>query len=263
MTCGGNMRRNAALLLVVLHGILITGCATTGEPQPSHKALEKASETNTQIGIRYLEQGDLQHAVQKLEKALKQNSRNADAHMTLGVVYEQLDETDQAREHYRRAVELQPKNSAALNNYGRFLCEHGDYDRAERYFQRSAGNPTYETPQVPLANAGICALKHGDSTLAEDFFLRSLKYESRFPTALIYMAQLRFQSKHFLSARGFYQRYLAVAQQTPATLWLGIRLEHELGDKDAVASYKLLLKRKFPDSTQTRRLLEWEDHGKL
>ncbi|HET8701992.1 MAG TPA: type IV pilus biogenesis/stability protein PilW, partial [Nitrococcus sp.] len=212
---------------------------------------------------RYLEKGDLQQAVRKLEKALAQDPSNADAHMTLGVVYEQLDKIDQARENYWRAVQLQPKNPEALNNYGRFLCQQGDYERAEPYFERSADNPTYETPQVPLVNAGICAVQHGNAKHAEDFFLRALKYDPRFPTALIHMAQLRFDSHHYLSAQGYYQRYLAVAAQSPSTLWLGIRLEHELGNKDAVASYKLLLKGKFPDSTQTRQLLEWEDDGKL
>lgn len=258
------MRRYAAVLLTVCNILLAAGCATTtSEQRLSAGALKKAAEINTQIGIRYLQKGDLQLAVRKLEKALTQDPDNADAHMTLGVVYEQLDKTDEAREHYRRAVKLQPKNPEALNNYGRFLCGHGDYDSAERYFERSAENPTYETPQVPLVNAGICAIQHGDAGHAEDFFLRALKYDQRFPTALIHMAQLRFNGHHFLSAQGYYQRYLAVAAQSPSTLWLGIRLEHELGNKNAVASYKLLLKGKFPDSVQTRQLLEWEDNGKL
>ncbi|MCO6440486.1 MAG: type IV pilus biogenesis/stability protein PilW [Nitrococcus mobilis] len=257
------MRRYATALLTVCHILLAAGCATDSEPRPSTEALRKASEINTQIGIRYLQTGELQQAVRKLEKALKQDAGNADAHMTLGVVYERLDEAEQARAHYRRAIELQPRNSSALNNYGRFLCEHGEYDRAERLFLRSAENPTYESPQVPLANAGVCAILQGDTARAEDFFLRALKYEPRFPSALAHMAQLRFDGQHFLSARGYYQRYLAVAPQSASTLWLGIRLEHALGNEDAVASYKLLLKRKFPDSIQTRQLLEWEDDGRL
>lgn len=259
------MRRYTAVLFMVCNLLLAAGCTTTAsEPRPSPAALKKAAETNTQIGIRYLQKGDLPQAVRKLEKALTQDPSNADAHMTLGVVYERLDKTDRAREHYRRAATLQPKNPEALNNYGRFLCQQGDYDQAERYFKRSAESPTYETPQIPLANAGICAIQHGNAGHAEDFFLRALKYDPRFPTALFYMAQLRFNSRHFLSAQGYYQRYrAAVAEQSPSTLWLGIRLEHELGNKDAVASYKLLLKGKFPDSIQTRQLLEWEDNGKL
>lgn len=257
------MRRYAAALIALCSMLWAVGCATNSTQPPSQEALTKASEINTQLGIRYLQKGELQQAVRKLEKALNQNAGNSDAHMTLGVVYEQLDKAELAREHYRRAVELQPHNSSALNNYGRFLCQRGDYDRAERYFSRSAENPTYESPQVPLTNAGVCAIQHGDSGDAENFFLRALKFDPRYPPALRNMAQLRFDDKHFLSAQGYYQRYLAVAPQSASTLWLGIRLAHALGDKDAVASYKLLLQRKFPDSIQTRQLLEWEKDGRL
>ena len=257
------MRRYAAALIALCNMLLAVGCATSQTQPPSQEALTKASGINTQLGIRYLQKGDLQQAVRKLEKALTQDAGNADAHMTLGFVYEQLDKAELAREHYRRAVELQPKNSSALNNYGRFLCQHGDYERAERYFMRAVENPTYATPQVPLANAGVCAIQHGNVGDAENFFLRALKYNPRYAPALRNMAQLRFEGNHFLSAQGYYQRYLAVATQSASTLWLGIRLAHALGDQDAVASYKLLLKRKFPDSIQTRQLLEWEDDGRL
>lgn len=257
------MRRHAAALIALCNMLVAVGCTTSPAQRPSQEALTEASEINTQLGIRYLQKGDPQQAVRKLEKALTQNAGNADAHMMLGVVYEQLDKAEQAREHFRRAVELQPSNSSALNNYGRFLCQRGDYERAERYFTRAAENPTYETPQVPLANAGVCAIQHGDVGDAEKFFLRALKYNPRYPPALRNMAQLRFDGEHFSLAQGYYQRYLAVAPQSPSTLWLGIRLAHALGDKDTVASYKLLLKRKFPDSIQTRQLLEWENDGRL
>jgi type IV pilus assembly protein PilF len=38
-------------------------------------------------------------------------------------------------------------------------------------------------------------------------------------------------------------------------LWLGIRIERLLGDKDAEASYAMLLRRKYPNSEQTKALL--------
>lgn len=256
------MRRYIIVLLCSML-LLVAGCATTAGPAPSTEALKEASDINTQIGIIYLKRGNLELAMRKLKKALRQDAENADAHMTLAVVYEKLDKPALARKHYQRAVNLEPKNSEALNNYGQFLCEQGEYERAQHYFQRAAANPLYETPQVPLANAGICALQQGDRKEAESFFLRALKHAPRFPLALFYMAKLRFNSDQLLSARGYYQRYLAVASQTPETLWLGIRLEQALGNEDAVASYKLLLKHKFPDSKQTRRLLEWENKGKI
>jgi type IV pilus assembly protein PilF len=194
---------------------------------------------------------------------LNENPDLGDAHMAMGVVYERLDDPDKAREHYRRAVELEPDNSSALNNYGRFLCDRGEYDHAEELFKKSAANPLYESPEVPLANAGLCAERAGRHQKAEDYFLKALRSNKRFPVALLNMAELRLDQGEPMSARGYYERYLSAAQQTARSLWLGIRIEHQLENPDAVASYSLLLRQKFPDSAQASELLEWERNGKL
>ena len=70
------------------------------------------------------------------------------------------------------------------------------------------------------------------------------------------MSQLSYDKKNYLSARAYLQRYLAVSRHSAASLWLGIRIENILGDKDALSSYKLSLKNNFPDSTEASRLGE-------
>ena len=72
--------------------------------------------------------------------------------------------------------------------------------------------------------------------------------------ALIQMGQISYDQGNYLSARGYLQRYLEVARHTPASLWLGIRVEKELGDKDTLSSYALLLRNNFPDSDEAALL---------
>ena len=50
------------------------------------------------------------------------------------------------------------------------------------------------------------------------------------------------------------QRYLAVARHSAGSLWLGIRIEQQLGDNDALSSYMLSLKNNFPDSKEAAEL---------
>ena len=51
----------------------------------------------------------------------------------LGDIYSQIKDTVKAIECYERALELDPLNSGALNNYAYFLAQRGeDLDRAER-----------------------------------------------------------------------------------------------------------------------------------
>lgn len=247
--------RTAALAAL----LALAGCATVPENAGDE---EKSARINTQLGIAYMRQNQLEQAHEKLTKALRQDPGLAEAHGAIAVLYERMRELDKAEEHHQRAVDLAPQESATLNNYGRFLCARQKYERADAYFKRAADNPLYRNPEVPLSNAAACALAAGHENKAEQYFLRALQANPRFAPALLKMADLRQSAGHSLSARGFYQRYLAVAPQTPESLWLGIQIERALGDRSAADSYALLLKGKFPDSDEARRLIQAEArHG--
>ena len=56
-----------------------------------------------------------------------------------------------------------------------------------------------------------------------------------------------------------WERYLELADHTAKTLWLGIRVERDLGDRNTASSYAMLLKANYPDSRETRLLLESGD----
>ncbi|PWG64058.1 type IV pilus biogenesis/stability protein PilW [Sediminicurvatus halobius] len=256
------MRRLAPLVLVLL--ALLAGCATTGNPTMTSEQAARASEANTQLAIRYLQQGNLQEALRKAQKAVEQDGDSSPAHMVTAEIYNQLDEADQARRYYQQAVRLDPENGAALNNFGRFLCARGERERAQELFERAADNPLYERPEVPLTNAGRCALQDGQKAEAEDYFRAALQRNPRFPTALLNLAALRLDDGDSLSARAFYERYLdAVNRQTPESLWVGIRLAAATDDRDRLASYSLLLRQRYPESEEAARLLEWERNGRL
>jgi type IV pilus assembly protein PilF len=244
-------------LLSLLMLLALAGCATTsqnGEQSPE----QKAARVNTQLGISYLRENQLEQAMDRLTKAVRQDPEYAEAHSVLAVLYHRLGEHDKAAQYYRRSVDLAPQDSAVLNNYGQFLCERGKIKEAEEQLARAVDNPLYRNPELPLTNAGTCLLRAGQKERAEQYFLRALQANPKFPLALFRMAQLRHEAGESMSARGFYQRYLAVAPQSPESLWLGIQIERVLGDMSAVGSYSLLLKGKFPDSEETRKLIASE-----
>jgi len=236
--------------------LALAGCATV--PSAEQTAEQKAARANTRLGAAYLRQGQYEQALDRLTKAVRQDPGYAEGHSVLAVLYERLGQHADAARHYRRSVELAPQESSLLNNYGQFLCERGRLDEAEQYLRRAADNLLYRTPEVPLTNAGICMLRAGREQAAEDYLLQALRANPSFARALLPMAELRYRAGEPLSARGFYQRYLAVAPQTPESLWLGIQIERALGDLDAAGSYSLLLKGRFPDSPQAQKLIESE-----
>ncbi len=236
------------LLCAVLAGCQSTGSDNRKSPSPEDRA--KLADINTQLAIQYIRDGDNALALQKLEKAVEANPKSVSAHTTLGLLHARLGQNEQAEEHYRTALAIDPTDPPTLNNYGQFLCQQKRYADGQAKFADALKNPLNRAPETAHTNAGTCAMQAQDPAAAEQHFRAALQIAPQFAPALLPMAQLSFDQANYLSARGYFQRFLAVAPQTARTLWLGIRIERALDDQDTVASYAIQLKNKYPDSEE-------------
>jgi type IV pilus assembly protein PilF len=248
------VRRAWPVLLVTL---ALAACGPSsgggGNIRPSATTNEAAA-ANLKLAIEYMQQRQYENALQKLERARQADPDYALTYNTYGVLYQTLGDNARAEQNFKKALSLGGDDSATLNNYGRFLCQQGRIEEAEKVFLRAAANPLYDTPQVPITNAGTCMLGAKRTADAEKYFRRALELDPRMAPALLHMSRLSFDQGEALRARGYLQRYVEVAPHTAETLWLGIQIEQALDDRDAVASYTLLLRNRFPDSEQARKL---------
>jgi type IV pilus assembly protein PilF len=254
-----------AALLVLMAWLILSGCQSnsvrtesrggdnTGELGSPVKRVSPAN-VYVELGTAYLAEDNLGEAFKNARKAVLVDDDLASAHNLLGVVHQRLGQRAKAGEHFRRAVKLDPRNPYALNALGSFLCGEEQYEEADGYFQRALENPLYPTPWIASHNAGQCAERAGQLSSAEDHYRRALRSNPRFAPSLLRMAQLSFDTDNYLSARAYLQRYAQVARHTAESLWLGLRTERQLGDKDQVASYRLKLRANFPDSEQAKFL---------
>lgn len=251
------MRRLCGLLAVAILGVLV-GCQTTDGTAARVEDVkpDDAAQINTKLGVAYMQRGDLETAMVKLRKAVEQDPRSPQAHYALALLYTKLDETAAAEKHFRRAVSLDPLYSDAQNAYAAFLCKEGKYDQAEKHFQAALSNPLYKARQTVMINAGECAYRAGNLQRAEEYTREVLQLNANNPRALLLMTRISYDSQRDLMARAYLQRYHDLTRPTPESLWVGIQLERRLGDKNAEASYALLLRSEFPDSDEARKLLE-------
>ncbi len=67
----------------------------------------------------------------ELLKLLEKGPDNALLRLGIGSAYLKMDEIDQALVHLAKAVELDPRYSAAWKLYGKALLQNGDVDHAE------------------------------------------------------------------------------------------------------------------------------------
>jgi len=250
-------------LIAVLAAIAFVagGCVTQttkGRKQPKEKP-EEAAEINVDLGVSYLRQGDLRSAQAKLEKAIELDPSNVTAQRALGLVYERLGDIPGAERHYRKAVSIAPGDPEALNSLGAFLCRD-DKSRAEalRMFDRAIAVPqskNFSDKAMLNTNAGVCA-KNESLERAENYLRRALAFDPEFPDALLQLADVAYQRENFLQARAFLQRYSTIASSSPELLWLSFRVETAMGDMKAADAAARALRQDFPESVETRRLLE-------
>jgi len=244
-------------LLPVCLVLTLCACApqNTQRTSPNSSANNrKIAEINTQIAIEHLKEKDYALALAKLDKAIASDSNYPEAYNARGIVYSQIGENDKADTNFQRSLRIASNNPLALNNYGQFLCQNGKVEKAQEMFKRATDNPLYKTPEIALSNAGTCALNNKDTEQAEAFFRQALENNPRVPVALLQMASIMYGSERYLPARAYIQRYSEIARHVPRSLWLGVQIEKQLGDRDAEASYALALEKNFPDSKEAGRL---------
>ncbi len=255
------MQRFLSWTLVASALLLLSACESPGPRDsigPSPQTVNRNAELQTRLGMGYLREGKYELAWQRLNKALDADPRYSTAHNAMALLYERIGQAEKARTHYSAAIKHNPSDSSAHTNYGSFLCRQGELEAAEEQFQLAIGNALYETPEIPYANLGLCMSQVGRRDDAEKYLRRALELNPRIPGALIAMSDLSLQKGEQLSARAYMQRYAEVAPHSPRTLWLGIQIERALGDRDTAASYAMRLKNQYPDSNETRLLLESE-----
>ena len=241
--------------------ILISACAAVGQNNTggtsdiyNETALTARARAHTDLGAAYLQQGKFEIALSEFTEAIQIDPSYALAYNGMGLVRAALGEDALADANYKKSIELQPNNSESHNNYGSFLCSRKRYDESIGHFLTAVKNPLYGTPNLAYANAGICSVRKNDNKNAEIYLNKALQIEPLTHSAATQLAEIQFNRGDAISAQKTLQNAL-IANPSPETLWLGIKVARALDDKDSASSYALQLRQQYPNSEQTRLLL--------
>jgi len=220
---------------------------------------DSSSEINARLGLAYMQQGNYEIALEKLQRALEQDPEQVSAHHYIAELYRLLKSPDDAQVHFDAALKLTPKDFELHNNYGVFLCEQEDYIAAEKSFLMAVSTaPVYKPRHEFYENLAQCMMRKPDYVAAEKYFRIVLEADPGMPVTLYQMARLTFDSGKYFRARAFFQRFSEVSEQTAESLWLGIQIERKLGDEKVAREYARQLKTNFPLADETVTLMESE-----
>jgi type IV pilus assembly protein PilF len=247
-----NRFRTACLGLVLA---ALAACVSSGGSVSDPASGNEAAIANMNLGAGYLRQGNTELAIERLQRALAQDPRLVQAHTTIAIAYNQIGNFEEAENHFRRATQLEPDDGSAANAYAAFLCERGNrWADAQPYFRRAAEDDTYDTPEVALTNAGLCARDAGDLAAAEENFRAALMRNPRYPDALLNMLELTAQRGDNLQARAFVQRYLDVRPATAPVLLICVNVERALNNAAGADRCAAQLRSGFPGSPELSQL---------
>jgi len=247
--------------------VAIAGCTATGSAPgegaqqavsaqaPANEAQQRAK-VHVELGSLYLIDGRPAVALEEARIALSADSGYAPAYNLLGLTHMMMGEPKLSEENFDRALRIAPGDPEINNNFGWFLCQSGREQRSIAFFDAAARNPLYVSPGKPLTNAGICSVKLNDDKRAEDYLLRALRLSPTNTLALYWLADLAYRQGRYMEARQWSMDIEKNAEPSSELLWLALRIERKLGNREAEARHASQLRRRFANSPEARLLIQ-------
>jgi len=250
----------AALILTpMLLALALGGCVSSG-PSVTDKQKNDAATYNTQLGIAYLRQGDINSAKDKLDRALQENPNNPAVHSARAMLFDRMRLPAQADSEFQEALHLAPQDPDISNNYAVYLCQSGRTDEGVRRFEQVARNALYRTPWVADTNAGVCLRAAKRNADAIRNFKAALQIRPNFSEAAFQLADQQFTDGDLVGARSTVDTFVGAFDPTPDLLFLGVRIARGQGDRVAALLFARRLRLDFPTSVQAKALADL-DHN--
>jgi len=254
--------RNVMWLLACWVVVLLAGCAggsgaagsaagrgdiMTESDEPEGR---KRARLRLELAANYFQQGQTNVALDELKQALTADPTYADAHNLRGLVYMRLNDNAMAEDSFRRAAALNPRDGDVLHNYGWLLCQQGRYSESSAVFARAIATPGYGGQPKTLMTQGICQLRAGQVAEAERSLTQSYELDAGNPLTGYNLASLLFQRGELVRSQFYIRRLNNSNLANAETLWLGIKVERGLGDREAMLQLAGQLSKRFGASRE-------------
>ena len=245
----------AALSVVLVS--LLAGCVSSGDSSSmtTDKGRNEARQAYVQLGLGYLQQGMTEQAKVPLRKALELDKSDPDTNAALALVFQSEMESGLAEQAFRTALDGRPDDARILNNYGSFLFEQQRYQEASAQFQKAAADTLYPERSRVYENLGITSLKLGQRDAGRAQLEKALRLNRQQPRALLEMAELSYEDRHYVPARDYYDRFSLLSGQNARSLLLGVRLATVHEEHDTAARFGQQLERLYPGTPEYQQYL--------
>lgn len=243
--------------------VLVSGCASnmSGSSMNSDRVTEsdepearKRARLRLELAVAYFDKGQTTDALDHLKQSIAADPNLFEAYNMRGLIYMRLNDLPLAEESFRRALAINPKAADVQHNYGWMLCQQSRFPESTQLFNSALANPTYGERAKTWMAMGLCQMKGGQLADAESSFIRSYELDAGNPITAYNLSQLLYQRAEYVRAQ-FYVRRLNNSELANAeSLWLGIKVERRMENRDAMAQLSAQLKKRYPQSRENLAL---------
>ena len=250
----------ACLLVVGLAGL--TGCASRSAGSgPGDNGAEIVTESDEpeahkrarirlELAIGYFEQGQTTVALDELKQSIAADPNYAEAYSLRGLIYMRLNDFRFAEDSFKRALAINPRDSNVMHNLGWLFCQQARYPEAQQLFSQALSNPQYGERAKTFRAQGLCQVRAGRLADGEQSLLKSYEFDAGNPITAYNLATLLYQRGDFVRAQ-FYVRRLNNSELANAeSLWLGVKIERGMENRDAMLQLAAQLVKRFPQSRE-------------
>lgn len=219
----------------------------TASDEPSGR---RRARIRLELAIGYFEAGQTTVALDEIKQALAADPNFADAYNLRGLAYMRLDDAGLAEDSFRRAIALNPREPNTLHNYGWLLCQQKRYGDAAQQFSAALAVPNYMDRAKTLMTQGVCQMQAGQRPEAERSLTQAYEIDAGNPVIGYNLAALLAQREDWSRAQFYIRRVNNSPSANAETLWLGIKIERKLSNREAMAQLGGQLQRRFPQSRE-------------
>jgi type IV pilus assembly protein PilF len=251
----------APLLACLLIPVLM-GCAGTGDGNNKGDLVTESDEPDArkrarirlELAVSYFDKGQTTIALDELKQSITADPNMFEAYNLRGLIYMRLNDVALAEESFKRALSINPQAATVQHNYAWLLCQRSKLPESIQLFAQALANPNYGERAKTWMAKGLCQMRAGLNADAEASLLKSYELDAGNPITAYNLSTLLFQRGEYVRAQ-FYVRRLNNSELANAeSLWLGIKVERQVQNRDAVSQLSSQLKKRFPQSREAAAL---------
>ena len=253
---------------------LVAGCTVAIEEHSGMEVVSASSKmaqtnarhvlahTRLQLAAMHFEEGRFEIALAEVAQALQAHPQYVDAYNLQGWIHLGQNHYTEADASFAQALVIQPNAPDTRYNLGWSQCQQKHFPQADAHFDAALASSrpaAIGKARIWLAK-GVCLRDAGQVDAA----LKALKqaYELALDSPLVAYTYAELLSRqgdedNILRTRMVLHSLNRSQQANAASLWLGIKVEHRLGETQVMNQLAIQLRKLFPESKE----LHWYEQG--